>query len=113
MRAMDMLYAAVCFAAATTVLAYWDPWGYWAIKYDFETWTWEDIAYRPQVGNVPFLGDFIWGFYKLWDVMTRLPTVLIDMMSAFGITPPWSTAIVMVASLSIMLYMIYILTGRR
>jgi len=71
-----------------------------------------DYQYQPAPGIIAHVGDFVWGLAKTISLIGSTPQLVSDLLAVIGIPKLWADLIVYAVSLSLVAFIIYMVSGR-
>jgi hypothetical protein len=71
-----------------------------------------EYNYQPAPGIVAHVGDFVWGLAKTIQLLGSTPQLVADLLAVLGIPKLWADFIVYTVSLSLVAFIIYMVSGR-
>jgi hypothetical protein len=71
-----------------------------------------EYQYQPAPGIIAHVGDFVWGLAKTIQLLGSTPQLVADLLAAIGVPRLWADLIVYAVSLSLVAFIIYMVSGR-
>jgi len=71
------------------------------------------LNYTVNTGNpLGMIGDFFWGTAQVILWVGKFPQYLVAILVAVGVPEPWTTAILVLGTISLAAFIIYMVSGR-
>jgi len=71
-----------------------------------------EYQYQPSPGIIAHVGDFVWGLAKTIQLLGSTPQLVADLLVVIGVPRLWADFIVYAVSLSLVAFIIYVVSGR-
>jgi len=89
------------------------PLGSWATSYASSARiNATEYNYQPSAGITAHIGDFVWGLAKTIQLIGSTPQLVADLLAIVGVPRLWADFIVYAVSLSLVAFIIYMVSGR-
>jgi len=68
--------------------------------------------YTTTTNPTAMIGDFLWGTAQIMLWVAKMPAILAAVIASVGVPEPWASAIVLLGSISLAAYIIYMVSSR-